>query len=83
MDPEHVVNIDELYIKRLRLGCSRTNIKFNLTPKAVSEIDWYKLGFASLVEMKAESSVQVSPTIYFIQIIITINNYLHYLYEHF
>ncbi|XP_054287287.1 uncharacterized protein LOC129003084 [Macrosteles quadrilineatus] len=56
VDPVNVVNTNETYVRRFRVHGRRTTFKFNSPPEGVSEIDWLRGGFSSLVEkMKAES----------------------------
>lgn len=61
MDPNHVVNTSDTYVRRFTVYGTRTTFKFNIPPEGVSEINWLGSVFSSLVEkIKAEDSEGIS-----------------------
>ncbi|XP_046685819.1 uncharacterized protein LOC124371511 [Homalodisca vitripennis] len=57
VEPVHIVNTNQTYVRKFRLYGMKTTFKFNRPPVGTTELDWIKRGFEEVVDrMKVNAS---------------------------
>ncbi|XP_046666652.1 uncharacterized protein LOC124358395 [Homalodisca vitripennis] len=50
VEPVHIVNTNQTYVRKFRLYGMKTTFKFNRPPVGTTELDWIKRGFEEVVD---------------------------------